>query len=240
MNLEIRRPTSFSPTQVVVWSLALLFLSGCSGFRGWMPSPWSSKPPATAESQLGIKAPYQRMEEYREMARKASSYSGREQQELATRLAGEYRQEGDPLIRAQIVRTISGFPARETDQVLRAAMEDGSIDVRIAACEVWSERKGPDAIELLGQRLASDTNGDVRLAAARGLGDTGSEAAASKLAVALEDSDPALQIRAVESLRKLTGKEFGNDVNRWQQYVRGETPAPAKPVSVAERIRQFF
>ena len=31
---------------------------------------------------------------------------------------------------------------------------------------------------------------------------------------------------AVLSLKKVTGKDFGNDVNRWQQYVRGETPPP--------------
>ena len=47
------------------------------------------------------------------------------------------------------------------------------------------------------------------------------------LGEALADSDPAMQYRAVLSLKQTTGKDLGNSVERWQQYVKGEQPEPA-------------
>jgi hypothetical protein len=47
-----------------------------------------------------------------------------------------------------------------------------------------------------------------------------------------------MQYRAVLSLQKVTGKDLGNDVERWQQYVKGERPAPTP--SLAERIHRLF
>jgi len=49
-----------------------------------------------------------------------------------------------------------------------------------------------------------------------------------------------MQYLAVSSLRKVSDQDFGNDVNQWRQYVKGETPTPSKPVSIVERIRQMF
>ena len=44
-----------------------------------------------------------------------------------------------------------------------------------------------------------------------------------------------MQYRAVLSLEQVTGKDLGNDVIAWQQYVKGEPPAPTP--SLAERVR---
>ncbi|NLE38267.1 MAG: HEAT repeat domain-containing protein [Pirellulaceae bacterium] len=192
------------------------------------------------KAAVSIKSPHERMVEYREMAKQGPSHAPEEQQRIAGQLAGEFRAENDPLIRAQIVRTLSKFRVGEADGVLRDAMEDSSLDVRIAACQVWGDCGSPEAVELLGRRIASDTNTDVRLAAARALGETRDQAAVAKLGVALDDSDPALQYRAVLSLRRLTGENLGNDVNRWRQYVKGEPIAPVEPISIAERLRQMF
>ena len=79
---------------------------------------------------------------------------------------------------------------------------------------------------------------DVRLAAAKALGETKNREAVAALGEALDDSDPAMQYRAVLSLKQVTGKDLGNDVNRWQQYVKGEPPEPTP--SLAERIRRLF
>ena len=56
----------------------------------------------------------------------------------------------------------------------------------------------------------------------------------------LRDKDPAMQYRAVLSLRELTGKDFDGDVTRWQQYVRGEVPKTREPILTAERLRRLF
>ena len=79
---------------------------------------------------------------------------------------------------------------------------------------------------------------DVRLAAAKALGETRNPAAVPALGEALADADPAMQYRAVLSLKQATGKDLGNSVDRWQQYVKGEQPAPAP--TLGERIRNWF
>ncbi len=180
------------------------------------------------------------MAELRALAKTGPPTSPDQQQRVARELAEEFRGEEDPLIRAQIVWALAKFETDEAAAVLREATEDSSADVRIAACRAWGDRAGPEAIQLLGQRISGDTNADVRLAAARGLGETGDRSAATPLGVALEDADPALQYRAVLSLRKITGKRFGNDVNRWRQYVNGETPTTSQPMSIAQRLRGLF
>jgi HEAT repeat protein len=229
---------------IIAVGLSLLGLSGCSGFgttnTAWMTPPWSAAPDQTTAARVGIKAPYQRMAELQRLAADAASMSPEQQQRTARPIVEQFRAEGDPLVRAQMVRTLARFNTAEAAAALREAMEDDSIDVRIEACAAWGSRGGGEGVELLGQRIAGDNSVDVRLAAARALGETGDRGAVAKLGVALEDSDPALQYRAVLSLQEVTGKKFDNDVNQWRQYVRGETPTPSKPTSVADRFRRLF
>jgi HEAT repeat protein len=199
--------------------------------------PWQPKP----ERVVGVTPPYERMRELRALGRTAHTANPAQRELVSGELADEIRDERDPLLRAQIVRTLAGYPTEKAAMVLRNALEDSSSEVRMAACEAWGQRGGPEAVKLLGERVGSDTNGDVRLAAARALGETRDPGAVAGLAVALEDQDPALQYRAVLSLREVTGKDFGNDVNRWQQYVKGQTPEPdSGPTSIAQRLRQIF
>jgi len=49
-----------------------------------------------------------------------------------------------------------------------------------------------------------------------------------------------MQHRAMLSLAQVTGKDFGGDARRWQQYVRGELPEAEQPVSVVERFGRMF
>jgi HEAT repeat protein len=93
-------------------------------------------------------------------------------------------------------------------------------------------------VVLLAESLRSDAEFDVRLAAAKGLGETKNAAAQAALGEALSDPDPAMQYQAIVSLQEATGKDFGNSIERGQQYVKGETPQPAP--SLAERFFKLF
>jgi HEAT repeat protein len=93
---------------------------------------------------------------------------------------------------------------------------------------------------VLRERLASDSDVDVRLAAAESLGTIRDPASMAALAAALDDRDPAMQHRAVQSLRQIAPNDLGNDADRWRQYVKDGTIAPAKPFSVAETVRSLF
>ncbi|MBN2024560.1 MAG: HEAT repeat domain-containing protein [Pirellulales bacterium] len=182
--------------------------------------------------------PHERMAHLKELAKNAAG-AGVKRQGIAQQLAEEFRAEDDPLLRAQLVRTLAAYPCRESADALRAALEDPVSDVRIAACKAWGERAkqgDPEAATLLGQRIASDADTEVRLAATRALGQTRDPAALAGLGIALDDQDPALQRRAVLALRETSGNtELGYDVGKWRQYVQARAPRAEGTAELARR-----
>jgi HEAT repeat protein len=130
------------------------------------------------------------------------------------------------------------YPSPTADAILKAALADGDAHVRVVACEAWGKHSDAEGVKLLSDTLRGDVDADVRLAAVRALGETKNPQAVPALGDALSDTDPAMQYRAVLSLEKVTGKDLGNDVERWRQYVKGEQPAWTP--SLAERIRRWF
>ncbi len=219
-------------------ALAALSLGGCQGGNWHLRRLVFWDQPATIP---GVVSPAERIAELRAQARDAASLSPAEQEAASTRLAEAIASERDPLIREHIVRTAGAYPTETATAILRIALkEDADGAVRIAACEAWGRRGGPEAVELLGQALTDDLNIDVRLAAARALGESRDPAAVPALGEALRDKDPAVQRRAVESLKLVTGKNLGDQVVVWLAYVRNE-PLPEIPApSLAERFRQLF
>jgi hypothetical protein len=59
------------------------------------------------------------------------------------------------------------------------------------------------------------------------------------LGSALEDRDPALQYLAMESLKQVSGRDYGQDSRLWKQYVQGQTPVREEK-SIAQRVRDIF
>ena len=147
------------------------------------------------------------------------------------------RKEEDPLIRAEILRTLAVYPTPSASKMLTAGLKDSDSDVRIACCEAWGQRKGHDATRLLSETLSSDADIDVRLAAARALGETGDPAATAALGLALDNADPAMQYRAVQSLKKVTGRNYDDNVAVWKDYLKGNSPPEP---SLATRIKNWF
>ena len=223
--------------------LLFVFLVGMLGWAGCAGSkPSISWPFATDKTDHvpGIVPPAERISTLRELGKKAAWAEPAEQQAVSADLAAEYQREEDPLIRAEIVHAIGGYPTESATSVLQWAVGDSDPDVRMAACEALGKRQGPETLGMLSTVLSSDLDIDVRMAAARALGDTGDVGAVAPLGRILEDRDPALQHQAVLSLRQCSDEDLGNDVNRWRQHVRGETPDPPRSISVAERIKRFF
>ncbi len=222
----------------LVLLLPVIGVAGCANFGG--PStwrfPWDEKPDVVP----GITSPAERIDVLRKMREKAVWAKPDEQRRISGELAEAIREEADPLIRAEIVYTLGEYPTSSAASVLKTALNDSDDEVRIAACNALGRHGGSEAATALGTALSGDVDLDVRLAAARALGKTDDEKAVAALGIALEDRDPAMQYRAVASLRKLTGEDFDNDVGRWREYVKSEHPRPAKPVSVAERLRRIF
>ena len=123
-------------------------------------------------------------------------------------------------------------------QSSRRPWRNSDTHVRVVACEAWG-RHGDARRSSSFATCCGRVNPDVRLAAAKALGETKSPEAVPALGEALSDADPAMQYRAVLSLQKVTGKDLGNDVGRWQQYVKGQQPTATSP-SLAERFLRLF
>jgi hypothetical protein len=221
-----------------IFCLVAIGVSGCSEF-GEMPA-WVPFQGPVSDELPGVVTPAQRIARLRKLSDNAAWKKPGQKRQIAEELAAAFHSEEDTMIQAEIVRSLGKYPGPAADTVLKEAVHHKDADVRVAACEVLGKRGGAEATAVLAGLLGGDVDADVRLAAARALGEGKDPAAVAALGRALEDTDPAMQYRAVLSLQTVTGKDFGNDVNQWRQYVKGETPKPAQPVSIAERLRQMF
>jgi len=225
---------------IMVFCLGVMVWTGCRGpGLGRKLSFWPFRR-QTTDTVPGVASPADRIATLRKMGEKAAWAKPAEQERISSELAAAFQGETDPLVRIEIVRALSGYRTSAAASVLSAAAGDSDADVRVAACQALGKQGGPEAAAKLSEVLGSDLDMDVRLTAAKALGDTGDAGAVAALGEALEDRDPAMQYLAVQSLRKVTGQDLGNDVGRWRQYVKGELPARPEPISLAERIRRLF
>jgi hypothetical protein len=221
---------------LMLLGLASLAAAGCADLElpYWVPF----QGPASDEMP-GVVAPRDRIAKLKKLSEAAGAATPEQRSRVSEELATAIRTEKDPLIRLEIIRTLGHYPGPAADAILKAAMSDSETRVRIAACDAWGRRHDGQAVTLLAESLRSDVDSDVRMAAAKALGETKNPAAVAPLGEALSDTDPAMQYRAVMSLKEATGKDLGDSVPRWQQYVKGEAPTDATP-SMAERFRRLF
>jgi hypothetical protein len=207
--------------------------AGCNGANWNLPFDlFGSTGPKTT-----FVTPAQKIEQLKVLAETKGEGTGKTADQVVVQLAEQLKTEADPLVREQIVRTMTAFPTAGSVFVLEAVLTDREERVRIAACEALAGLKYTEAQTALVQTLQKDADVDVRLAAADALGKFPVQQSIDALAAALDDRDPALQFKAMASLREITGQDFGNRVDAWRMYARGETPPPPAPVSIAERLR---
>jgi HEAT repeat protein len=213
----------------------LLFLPGCEILPAWVPFQGQ-----TTDTIPGLVTPAEKMTQLKKLRLDAPESSPDMKRQVVDYLTKSIRTEPDASLRCEIIKTLGEYPIPSAEPVLKAALQDPDADVRIAACGAFGKCPNAEAAELLVGMLKNDSEQDVRLAAARGLGQTKDQRAITALGDVLADSDPAMQHRAVLSLQTITGKDLGNNVDRWQKYVKEENPKPAEPVSIADKIRMTF
>jgi HEAT repeat protein len=228
--------TMFQRPLALLLGLSVLLAAGCAGSR----DQFSFWPQEKKKGPPGVVSPTDQLAMLHELARKSESRTAQQKQQVSALLVSMYGKETDPLLRAEIVRTMRKFPSPEAISVAQGAIKDSDADVRVAACEALGHMGGQDAVIRLSEALRGDVDADVRMAAARALGGTRDPASVAALGTALDDKDPAMQYRAMAALKNVSGKDLGNDVRAWQQYVKGETPQSQAPTSIAERLRHMF
>lgn len=181
----------------------------------------------------------QRIEDLATEAARAKKGSSADEAEFTRRLSMQLLAEHDARVRAAMLAVAAEFDTPSAVAICRGALEDPAPRVRMAACEAWRKRGGPEAVALLAARVDADTDTDVRLEALRELGALGDASAVSALARALEDPDPAIQYRAVGALKKVSGRDLGDDVNAWRTWA-ADPNAQGTEWTIAEGFRQLF
>lgn len=223
----IRRSTA----SLLILVLGAIASSGCMSFS-W-PTFW----PFSERENTTYHVPSLRMEAVDQFAAKSTGVDSPEQRKLTDQLARQMQIEPDPLVREAVIESIAEFRTPMASEVLQAGLKDESRAVRIASCRALGARGEPSTVAALAAALRDDEEIDVRLAAAEALGGIKSPEAVQALIVALDDRDPALQYVGVESMKAISGKNFGGDVRLWRAYAAGENPAEPPAPSIAERIR---
>lgn len=214
---------------------AVLLAAGCQSTPEWM-----NYGPFAATDRTTYTTPAMRTDAIRDFAAQADGTDSQAQRDLTDQLARQIQIEQDPLVRKAIVDTLAEFRTQLAQQVLTAGLNDVEPMVRMACCRALGRQAEVSSVSALAQALHSDEDLDVRLEAAEALGQIRAPEAVVALRVALDDADPALQYAGVQSLKSITGRDLGGDVQAWRQLAAGEEPIPIETApSVADRIRNL-
>ena len=210
-------------------ALPVLAMSGCATLSeipvfANVENPFSNEVPAY-KSQYGP-TPAQKANRLRQLAQSASTLHAEEQAKISKELYELYSKTSDPILRREAVRAMGSFGVPIAAAGLQAASEDSESAVRIAACDAWTRRRGPEAVAALSALLKNDSDVDVRLAASAALATFPPDVASQHLGQVLQDRDPAVQVAAMDALRTATGLELGNDINQWARHIQGNSRAP--------------
>jgi HEAT repeat protein len=211
---------------------ALVASPGCNsivGYRGW---------PMPEHDRTSFNTPAMRLDAIKQFASRADGTDSSDQQEYVNQLARQIQIEPDPLVRAAIIRATGEFRTTLAYQIIEAGLKDESSQVRLASCESLGVRADARAVPGLAAVLRDDEEKDVRLAAVEALGRIKDPTAVAALAIALDDRDPAMQYVGVQSMKSITGKDYGGDVAAWRQVAAGQTPPEPAAPSIAERLRE--
>jgi HEAT repeat protein len=219
---------------VVLLILASVMLTGCAS---WSPLKRREKAVRDQE-KYGFTADT-RIKKLAERSKAVKSESTQQQLEFTQDLVRMMLEEHDPRVRSKILETAAEYDTSAATAICTGAMQDPNEMVRTRACDVWAKRGGPDAVQLLATRFQTDADLDVRLRALKMLGELKDKQAIPVLARALEDADPAVQYRAVASLKQVSGRDLGNDVNAWREWAVDPESHKAE-WSIAEGFRRLF
>jgi HEAT repeat protein len=182
---------------------------------------------------------FKKKREMNEAVRAAAAGTQAVQDETAAKLAETALRDPIILTRLQAIKMLGQLNCQVSHEALDQLGHEPDIDVRLAVVEAWRKMPATSAVPALQSLVGSDTNVDVRLAATRALGDFPGQASVQALRLALTDGDPAIQLRATESLGRVTGESFGANVASWKNYVNQtagsrqvDTAAQADPNSL--------
>ena len=221
---------------LLVFGGAMVLQSGCA-----VENQYLAKLPlfeAKSDRIPGLDPPHERRKLIREKGTKGETASESDREILVAQLVHEYQTSPDPNMRREAVDALAKIPHPQRDRFLQEILQDPNPFVRLSALEALGNTysgNSEDLQTLLINRMKTDPDQDVRVVAVRILGDVtpkdrtdpSHQMIVQELGNLLNDRVPAVQYRAMQSLQRATGMDYGNDINRWlhyMRYVNGEVP----------------
>ena len=160
-----------------------------------------------------------------------------QQQKVAKGLQEIIRRDPILLLRLHAVNLAGQLRCPAASSALVDASTDSSADIRIAAVKAWEVMPADQAVPQLQEIIGTDTNIDVRLSATKALAGFSGQQAIRAISLALNDTDPALQLRAMESLASASGENLGLSVGAWKDYVARVAPTTSPVSSPGQQTR---
>jgi HEAT repeat protein len=208
-----------------VLALGLVLISGCAEGMFWKTgylSPWVRQ--RWSEEEAIAATLFSRRDKMNRLVETALESGSEKQEEASEYLSLIVANEPIVLLRIEATQLLGDLQTETALQALHVAARDRDIGVRKAAVRSLERMGGDSAGALLADMAASDADIDVRIAATTALGRFRGSTVERTLAGVLEDPNPALQMRAAESLASVTGQAFGSDMRAWQKYLQRLIP----------------
>lgn len=130
---------------------------------------------------------------------------------------------GDEKTQRLAVRALAEIPDGRSEAPLARVAGDGSRPdaIRVEAARALGKRGFPGTADAL-MRLLRDGSPACKKEAAAILWKIGGPGVAAALAESLSDPDEGVRVAALDSLRRLTRKDFGYDTRKWQRWLESE------------------
>jgi HEAT repeat protein len=179
----------------------------------------------------------QRIESYRKLAQVETLPA--EQQAVARKLLIDGAiNEYNILARSAAITALAKIPDDEATRILLSALDDRNAVIRAEAIHSLQNRKTPEVVAAIRQRLSNDIDADVRIAAVEALTALNDRELVPVLIESLRDGEHAVVSRAAEGLREITQAPVqGDKYLDWKAWADG-TPRPPQDIEqTAEKSR---
>ncbi len=177
----------------------------------------------------------QRIEELQVLDKQIASMPAEDQERWAMTLEKLIGKDPSPEIRAKAIATISKVQHPATTRALNRASTDEVEKVRLAACAAWGEQHDDAGRDMLINLANSDESTSVRAAAIKNLGEFDDPQVRQAFATLIDDNSPLIQYQVAQSLKKVSGQDYGGDFASWKKYLAGETVPPPEQKTMTAR-----
>lgn len=191
-----------------------------------------------ADEKIGV-TDHVRRKQLAVLAETAGELSPEKQQFWAQQLDKLIESDQSPEMRRLAVRAASRMQVAGAMDMIEKGLDDASLKVRMEACHALGRRSGDDATRVLVATIGTETDLDVKHAALEALAKHDNPISRDALKLALSDRNPATRNLAIESLKGVTGQNYGDDPKVWIAALNGQEVEQATP-RLAERIRGLF